>query len=386
MLALYRVGRQADALERYREGRRSLVEEIGIEPSRELQELQAAILRQDPALDLPTPTSPPSKTAATAPRPAKPRRSRPVIAAICVLAVAAGVFGAVVAEGPARHLTLGREALGVIDPVSGAVVASRAIGGAPGPIAVGRRIAWLGDGDQKRVVAVLPTSLRPVAVARIGAFPFQLATDGSSVWVGDSFDGMLTRVGSSGTVTAAFKPEPNSTGRLALAYGAGSLWIGSQDASLTELDPHSDKPIAVTHGIGKPNAVAVTAGAVWVAEATSDRLLRVALTSHRVIEPVPIGGTATDLAVGDGAVWAVTPEQGRLWRVEPKTGAVTASVDIGPDFSLIAIISHEVWVASPSGTVERIDPAQNAVIRTLHFDGPIGGIAGGDGRLWISVR
>ncbi|HEY2940460.1 MAG TPA: AfsR/SARP family transcriptional regulator [Gaiellaceae bacterium] len=50
MLALYRSGRQADALERYREGRRLLVDELGIEPGPALQELEQAILRQDPAL------------------------------------------------------------------------------------------------------------------------------------------------------------------------------------------------------------------------------------------------------------------------------------------------------------------------------------------------
>jgi Bacterial transcriptional activator domain len=51
MLALYRSGRQADALARYREGRRLLVEELGIEPSAALQELERAILRRDPSLD-----------------------------------------------------------------------------------------------------------------------------------------------------------------------------------------------------------------------------------------------------------------------------------------------------------------------------------------------
>ncbi len=50
MLALYRSGRQADALEAYREFRSTLMEELGLEPSSALRELQAAILRHDPAL------------------------------------------------------------------------------------------------------------------------------------------------------------------------------------------------------------------------------------------------------------------------------------------------------------------------------------------------
>lgn len=57
MLALYRSGRQAEALAAYRTGRRAFVEELGIEPSRALQELEQAILRQDPSAAAPgTPT------------------------------------------------------------------------------------------------------------------------------------------------------------------------------------------------------------------------------------------------------------------------------------------------------------------------------------------
>ena len=53
MLALYRCGRQAEALEAYRSARTTLVEEIGVEPHAELRALQEAILAQDPALDAP---------------------------------------------------------------------------------------------------------------------------------------------------------------------------------------------------------------------------------------------------------------------------------------------------------------------------------------------
>ena len=52
ILALYRCGRQADALEAFRNARQTLVDEIGVEPSPELRRLHDAILRQDPSLDV----------------------------------------------------------------------------------------------------------------------------------------------------------------------------------------------------------------------------------------------------------------------------------------------------------------------------------------------
>src|SRR6266508_3988180 len=51
LVALYRSGRQAEALTAYQDARRRLVEELGIEPGRQLRDLHQAILRQDPALD-----------------------------------------------------------------------------------------------------------------------------------------------------------------------------------------------------------------------------------------------------------------------------------------------------------------------------------------------
>jgi DNA-binding SARP family transcriptional activator len=51
MLALYRCGRRADALQVYRDGRRVLIDELGMEPDKRLQQLEQAILTSDPVLD-----------------------------------------------------------------------------------------------------------------------------------------------------------------------------------------------------------------------------------------------------------------------------------------------------------------------------------------------
>jgi DNA-binding SARP family transcriptional activator len=93
MLALYRSGRQAEALDIYREGRRVFVEELGIDPSPPLQELERAILRQDPSLG-------PPKTEPVAPQPVR---------AILVAAQSEATLDALLALGERLAFHSGRE-------------------------------------------------------------------------------------------------------------------------------------------------------------------------------------------------------------------------------------------------------------------------------------
>ena len=66
ILALYRSGRQADALRAYADARRRLVDELGIEPGPSLRDLECAVLQQDPELSLPAPVREPARTIARA--------------------------------------------------------------------------------------------------------------------------------------------------------------------------------------------------------------------------------------------------------------------------------------------------------------------------------
>jgi DNA-binding SARP family transcriptional activator len=95
MLALYRSGRQAEALEVYRRTRERLADELGLEPGVELRELEQAILRQDPALRRPT----------AAPAHAASGARRVWLLPIVVLLGIGVAISAVLATRPKQHTT-----------------------------------------------------------------------------------------------------------------------------------------------------------------------------------------------------------------------------------------------------------------------------------------
>ena len=96
MVALYRSGRQAEALDVYRETRRLLADELGLEPSQSLRELERAILAQDPSLDAPPRSAKPPRPAVVPVASPTPRRGFRIAAAVTAVALlaAAGAFTA----------------------------------------------------------------------------------------------------------------------------------------------------------------------------------------------------------------------------------------------------------------------------------------------------
>ena len=124
MLALYRSGRQADALAVYREGRETLVEELAHEQSDDLQRLERAILTQDPALERPSTFGPVRVEHGCSRRVRTSRRLLVIAAGLAAVALGAGAAIALVAgrdearepaPAPAR---LAPDSLGVVDPRS----------------------------------------------------------------------------------------------------------------------------------------------------------------------------------------------------------------------------------------------------------------------------
>src|SRR5919108_2471595 len=104
MLALYRSGRQADALELYRATRALLADELGLEPSSELQRLERLVLTHDPELDLPHVEAhvEPQPAPASAPPPKPERLRRTVTIVFSDLVDSVGLGERPPPEGPRR--------------------------------------------------------------------------------------------------------------------------------------------------------------------------------------------------------------------------------------------------------------------------------------------
>lgn len=384
MLALYRSGRQSDALAAYRAARRHLAAELGVEPGPELRRLERAILDQDPSLEPALPPEPPARD----PPPRRRRKRRllvggglvGVLVAAAIATAAAGLVGGGGNGAPA----LGPGEVGVLDASSGRVLAAVPAGVVPSALAVAPRAVWVADGSRDAVVEVDGATGRVVRTVRLNAPPHALAVAGDALWVADGFDGKLQRV-EAGAASRPLTPTPTSRGRLALTADARSLWVASQDGYLDRIDVRTRR-VAARVRVGLSNAVASDGTGVWIAAATRAAVLRVDPRTNRVVRTIPIGGIPRALAVGAGSIWATTAGSNRVWRIDPRQNAVVAAVAATDGSGDVAVAGGRVWVASTSSpVVVAIDPATDRVVATIQLASPVLHLAGDGTRLWLTL-
>jgi YVTN family beta-propeller protein len=444
MLALYRSGRQAEALEAYRDARRALVDELGIEPSAALQRLEKQILTQDKELDPPPKTQPGTILAPSAAPRALERKQVTVLFADLGMAdeteddpEQAGAFldriddeaaaeieaaGGTVEKGLAGALlaTFGAETARQQDHAVRAVSAALAtrnrltqvfgdalslrMGVASGEVILGRPGSFV-TGTPVAAAARLVRFAQPgeivvgerTATATAGAFELQ-RRDGAYVLVGAlapkrSPAQLARRRKRRRLLSLAGAVVASAAITFAAVHATRPTAITVPPNSVGIIDPTTNKVAGhVTVG-SRPDAIDVGEGGVWVANLDGKALSLIDPENRTVARTISLEryGTPTGLVVGFGAVWVVHGLLGTVSRVAPQyTGVET----IRPPFTRlvggsgahgsVAVGARSVWVALGDSSVSRIDPKSREVIASAIAGNSPSAIAYGRRSVWVA--
>ncbi len=384
VLALYRSGRQADALATYRSGRRALVDGLGLEPGPALRELELRILRHDPSL-LPAELPPAPSAPETSAR--RPRRRALVAAALVAVAASLATFVAVVESGHARavipirantlleldpntnrivsSIPIARDAVG-LEPTAGALwVASereRTVSrvdlrthavktiGEPHPVAFiahdDRGNIYVSGWDFPFVWQIDPRTVQIVRSFRVKTRALGLAVGGGSLWVVDRLANAVTRIDLAQrrvaeTIRVGLDP-------LDATFGYGALWVANQDSgTVSVIRPGAAKPIRVS-GIPSPDGISAGAGGIWVAAYGVHAVYRIDPDTHAIVARIDLGTPADFLfgvTAGVHGVWAF--EDHHAVRINPATDRVIARIRFprGTEPKAVASTPDGVWIS-----------------------------------------
>ena len=383
MLALYRSGRQADALDAYRRARTALNDELGIEPGPELRELERRILNQDASLRVAQPED----------EDAPPGRRRPLLLAAAVGLVLASI--AVVAALAMRDSPGLREVppnyVGIIDPATNDIVGAVPVGIRPGPLASSPTNVWVGNVDDRTITAIDPATRTPRgSVSLENRTPTGIAASRHVVWVAHGASGELSRVEpqfrEATTIDVTSRPYAAPSGSVAI--GEGAVWAAYGDSTLAGIEPGSLRVSGTALTGARPAAVVVGDGAVWVANAGDSTVQRFhpATFEEGPIWTIPVGRRPTALAYGDGAVWVANQGDDTVTRIDAATRA-THTIPVGDAPSAVDVAEGVVWIANEGdGTVSRIDASSREVRGTIELGNPAAGIVVARGVVWVAVQ
>ena len=278
------------------------------------------------------------------------------------------------------------------------------------------------------VGAISPAGGAIAAAIPVGSSPSSVAAGDGAVWV-TNYNDNTSRGSTRRRARRADDPgriRPRAGSRSAPARcGSRTTSAGPCRGSTRRSNRVVGQPITVGNG---PSGVAVGYGSVWVTNSSDGTLSRINALTDAVVKTIALEGGATDVAVGFGAVWVSDEADGRVLRIDPQTDQVADSINVGTGPTAITVGYGSVWVAnSLDGTVSRgstrrptrsrrrsrsatgrarspsapaacgsptssagpsfgINPATNAVTRTIRVGNRPRGVAVAAGLVWVGAQ
>jgi YVTN family beta-propeller protein len=395
MIALYRSGRQAEALEAYQAVRRTLIEELGLEPGPELRELEGRILQQDPTL---TPRRPPAQADSSLPVQAdrrlpahrtRRRAPRALLAGVALFsaAVLAGALLLITGVGqPGQPQLAGTNGIVAVGLASAKLMAATPLAGAPGGLSNAAGSMWVADAGAGAVERIEPGSGLAVDQILVGGEPASIASGDGAIWVASSVGATVTRIDpttESVTQTIALPGSDTS----AIAFGDGAVWVADSVArELFEIDAGTGSLQRTLSLDLQPSAIASAAGAIWVTGYNDATVEGIDPASGRIITRVHVGNGPAAFAVQSGSLWVANSLDATVSRIDLATRAVTTTIPVGSGPTALASAAGSVWVANQySDDVSRINPRDDQVAGSVYVDGTPTSLAVLTGRLWVGV-
>jgi hypothetical protein len=330
-----------------------------------------------------------------------------VAVAILVAGIDVGAFILVRDGKSAPEVAPGAaDAVAVIDPVGGRVVAQVSVGRQPTVIRAGYGGAWVLNKSDGTVTQIDARSHAVVGTLKLDATANALTVGSGGVWLAGHPRSVVPvplettafeRIDpASGAVVRSFITQ---TGASVVAAGGGSLWstgyLGGHVRGAARSDTASGVMNKLDIGIYGDLVAADDTAAYYVAS-IGNRVARVSTQTGRLTDSMTLATDAslaagnipaspTDVAVGGGAVW-ISEANGTLLRIDPRLHGIVASIPVCGNALAVAYGERAVWIACAEDTVVRVDPVTDEPSRPI----PVGrlprGIAAGEGAVWVTLN
>ena len=343
---------------------------------------------------------------AASPVPTASRRRVPVIAAVVALAVVAALAAFVLLRGSGGLSSVSPNSVGVIDPKSNQLVSEVPVGVAPLAVTVGEGSVWVANTDDETLSRIDPadTAARPSTVP-VDDYPSDLTVGRGAVLVALGALAEIQAVNpvqndAAIPISALGGGIPCGAPQASLAYGGGFAWFVCEVGEVGRVNVRSGvaTSIGLEAGILTSSSsvlpefsdVAFGLGSLWIVNRTANQVVGIDPLTQQELDPLTVGQAPEAIAVGAGSLWVANFEDGTVTRIAlpgPGEAATTSTFDVGDGPVDVAVGEGGVWVANElDRSVTHLDPDTGDVVATIAVGNAPARIAAGEGFVWVTVR